>query len=304
MTDLLGPASAANATTSRPTDARVFGGSDTFFKDCTSPAANDGTVVEQAYLNGMLQQIRRAIRGMSVIENNADDDMLLKAIQANAAASAKLSDVVTYNAIYPYNGMSGGYATPTGSIVLNASGNNYCIFRGVQGFSTAAMTLAQRTFTTTANNTYHLRWLRVGGLVLRWLGDAGYNPGAQAETISGFDSNYDDCLVARIVTNSSNVLTVTVLTNLPSMNVVGNTYLTVVTPNTNTTFGTATVTLNWARTPQIMLAQFQGNANDTTPHDQDFQMQLTALNRYNFTIRIDDDWTINIGAMWHAICVA
>lgn len=80
--DLLGPANAANAVTVRPADARVFGTSDTFFQDCSSPSAKDGTRIMAAFLNGLLQQTRRAIRGMGITENNTSDDMLLNAILA------------------------------------------------------------------------------------------------------------------------------------------------------------------------------------------------------------------------------
>ena len=82
MTDLLGPASAPNAVTSRPADARVFGADDTWFKGCSGPDVDDGTEIQAEFENSMLAQMRRAIRGMGVAENNADDDMLLKAIMA------------------------------------------------------------------------------------------------------------------------------------------------------------------------------------------------------------------------------
>lgn len=82
MSDLLGPADAPNAVTVRPAESRTFDADDTFFKDCVNGVAGTGTSIQQAFLNGLLQQVRRAIRGMSITEDNADDDMLLKAIQA------------------------------------------------------------------------------------------------------------------------------------------------------------------------------------------------------------------------------
>lgn len=80
--DLLGPASADHAVASRPSDSRVFGVNDTWFTPCSTPLAEDGTEIEANWLNGILAQIRNAIRGMGVAENNADDDMLLKAIRS------------------------------------------------------------------------------------------------------------------------------------------------------------------------------------------------------------------------------
>lgn len=96
--DLLGPANATNAVTVQPADTRTFGATDTFFKDCTGPGSKDGTKVMAAFLNGALQQVRRAIRGMAVTENNADDDMLLKAIQT--ARDAYLIDTPTTKTVY------------------------------------------------------------------------------------------------------------------------------------------------------------------------------------------------------------
>ena len=91
MTDLLGPASATNAVTTRKTDGRSFPTGDTWFKPCTTAAAQDGTQIQADFLNGLLAQLRAAIRGNGkladgvtpvIAENNASDAMLLGAIQA------------------------------------------------------------------------------------------------------------------------------------------------------------------------------------------------------------------------------
>ncbi len=93
--DLIGPSNAPNSVTTRPADSRstngaVVGAADTWFQDCTSPAANDGTKVMAAWLNGIMGQLRNAIRGNGnllssstpvVVENDTDDSMLWKAIQ-------------------------------------------------------------------------------------------------------------------------------------------------------------------------------------------------------------------------------
>lgn len=88
--DILGPANAPNSVTVRPADDRTFGAADTFFKDCTSSTAADGTKIKSGWLNAMLSQFRLAIRGNGVTavgglpivtEDNADDSMLLKAMQ-------------------------------------------------------------------------------------------------------------------------------------------------------------------------------------------------------------------------------
>lgn len=87
--DIVGPASAPNSTTIRPTDTRTFGATDTWAKDCSSPTANDGTKIQAGWLNGWMGQLRNLIRGNGqtagsadiVAQDNTDDSMALKAIQ-------------------------------------------------------------------------------------------------------------------------------------------------------------------------------------------------------------------------------
>lgn len=88
--DLLGPAIAAGGVTVRPGETRAFGVSDTFFRDCTDAATDDGTAYEAAFFNAVLANIRSTIRGNGnltaggtpvVAEDNAADDLVLKAIQ-------------------------------------------------------------------------------------------------------------------------------------------------------------------------------------------------------------------------------
>lgn len=87
MTDLIGPGSnATNVVTARPAETRTFGPLDTWFRDCSSPSAGDGTRVPAAFLNMLAALVRQAIRQAGVTEDNADDLMLWKAMQAASAA--------------------------------------------------------------------------------------------------------------------------------------------------------------------------------------------------------------------------
>jgi hypothetical protein len=87
--DIVGPANAPNAVTSRPADTRSFGALDSWFKDCTSALANDGTKLHAGIMNALLGQLRNLIRGNGltagsaqiVADDNSDDNMALKAIQ-------------------------------------------------------------------------------------------------------------------------------------------------------------------------------------------------------------------------------
>lgn len=69
------------------------------------------------------------------------------------------------------------------------------------------VTTVQVDFPTAANKTYHLRWSPSAGFALKDIADTGYNPGSLPEASSAFDGGYDDMLIARGVTNASNVPT-------------------------------------------------------------------------------------------------
>lgn len=87
--DIIGPANAPNSTTARPTDDRSFGTTDSWFKDCSSAVANDGTKIKASWLNSVAAFARSLIRangntglGVAIVaEDNADDAMALKSIQ-------------------------------------------------------------------------------------------------------------------------------------------------------------------------------------------------------------------------------
>ncbi len=86
--DILGPADAAYAVTVRPADTRTFGAVDSWFKDCTSDDADDGTDVTAAFLNGVLASLRNVWRmnggkadNNPVVGETNDDQALVKAMQ-------------------------------------------------------------------------------------------------------------------------------------------------------------------------------------------------------------------------------
>lgn len=83
MPDFIGPANAPNAVTTRPSETRSFGASNTWFKDCTSVNDDDGTMIQAAWLNGIIALLRDPIVAASITIDNADD-MLTRAIRALA----------------------------------------------------------------------------------------------------------------------------------------------------------------------------------------------------------------------------
>jgi hypothetical protein len=91
MSDFLGPADAPNAVAIRPSDTRSFPTADTWFRDCSTATADDGTDIQAAFLNSVAAAMRAVARvngGTAadptikiVPENGLDDNLLIKAIQ-------------------------------------------------------------------------------------------------------------------------------------------------------------------------------------------------------------------------------
>ena len=88
MTDIVGPANAPNTVTARPAETRIFGAADTWFQDCSSGTANDGTRVMAAWLNAVIASLRQTIRangsliaGGPVVSEDNSDAMFANAIQ-------------------------------------------------------------------------------------------------------------------------------------------------------------------------------------------------------------------------------
>ena len=89
MVDLWGPGAfgSAGAAATRPPYTPTNGGADpeTFFQDCSSPSADDGTEWRSAGLNALLAQLRSVARKSGVPISNLDDNLLTKAIRSHGA---------------------------------------------------------------------------------------------------------------------------------------------------------------------------------------------------------------------------
>lgn len=88
MTDIFGPSLIAGGTSVRPGETRAFQALDTFFKDCSDPAIDDGTQLQAAFFNAVLASLRQVARGNGntataspiVADDNGNDAILLNAI--------------------------------------------------------------------------------------------------------------------------------------------------------------------------------------------------------------------------------
>lgn len=264
---------------------------DRWYAPCTSTEAGDGTLLSAQDFNMFVAQLREAIRGMGVTESPTDDLMLLKAIQAASIDIVALSENVQ---LFPEAKTADNKLTVsagTGEVVLSAVED--VVFRGLVKVSTFDWSLAQRTLAHLANKTYHLRLSLAGGFALKDLADAGYNASALDEGDPAFDTTYDDMLIAKVVTNGSNVATITRLLNAHAISteqqrVVQNLEFE---DNTNPVdiVNGEDVTLDWSRRPKARLIA----VNDMTSSHADDpsgpnygingienNFGLYALNRY------------------------
>jgi len=203
----------------------------------------------QAEMNEVIEQA-------GLTPSNSDMTQLFQAIDALISSATGGADTSTYllmtqararQLVFPEvlnsNAHFGVTAPSTGTIRIPASVQ----FRHRGIFD---ITTSQTDFATDPSKTYHLRWNPTDGFALKDLANGTYNPSTLAENNAAFDSTYDDMLIARIVTNSSNVATITNLANKANL-----TLQTIITGTNTQASGLNAArhdflnTFNWARRP-------------------------------------------------------
>lgn len=185
--------------------------------------------------------------------------------------------------------------------ILNTDATIVCISTGVGNVrlpggvdfmhrGIGLITTAQTDFVTDASKTYHLRWNPTDGFQLKDVVGGVYNPGALAETNVAFDSNYDDMLVARVITNAGNVPTITNLVNKAilkkqaTVSGAGTKY------GANGFYYVGTWVQNWARTPMVMF-----NGSSVTSGGVNYvegwinRIVSRVVTRYTASARVDED---------------
>lgn len=169
--------------------------------------------------HGILQEIRRVILSGGITPSNGSLSQLDAAIDAKIAAATGVGDtegflLVSQAAarlpIWPEVQTADGRFNVTSPGVGQARLPADVTFthRGVVNYTTV-----ETDFTLYASRTYHVRWNPDDGWQALDLSDVAYNPSALAENDPAFDTTYDDMLVARLVTNATNTVTVTNLAN-------------------------------------------------------------------------------------------
>lgn len=214
---------------------------------------------ELSLLNGLMFQLQSELKAVidegGVAHTNLSNTLVRDAIlNMIAAATGGSGDFVLMDQArarlpihFEVESADGriNVTTPSAGTVRVPSGATM-LHRGIYEITTA-----EEDFATAASKTYHLRWNPTDGFVLEDLADSLYNPSTLTEENVAFDSAYDDALISRVVTNSSNAATITNLSNkaklwLQTAMVGTSVYLS----GKNFSSALMQATINWARTPQ------------------------------------------------------
>ena len=217
---------------------------------------------DQALFNGLFHRIESEIGNVlslaGVTQSDAQYNQLGQAIQSLIDAATGggetegyllLSQAVARLPLFPE------FLTVDGKVTVSSPANGTVRLPGGVSFlhrGINSLVTAQTDFNTVSNKTYHLRWNPVDGFTLKDVGNGTYNPSSLSESDAAFDTTYDDMLVARIVTNSSNVPTITNLVNKDrlKLSVVKSGASGALDGVYSSTF-TGSETFNWSRTPVV-----------------------------------------------------
>ncbi|QIG74976.1 hypothetical protein EVC26_057 [Rhizobium phage RHph_I72] len=249
-------------------------------------------------------ELNKIITAAGLTPSNADMTQVWQAIQIMIDASTGGGDPSSYLTMLqararlpffpevlasPYHF---GVISPGTGQVRVPSGVNFQ-HRGIY-----PQTTVQTDFATDPSKIYHLRWNPTDGFTLKDLASLVYNPGALAETNAIFDTTYDDMLVARVITNSSNVVTIT---NLINRHRIMDNYQDIAPPTSligvNGANRTAVITFNYARTPKTSVHFYSIDYAGEYPAgsgDQDQRITET-LTRYQDSIVLMYDFSTSIG---------
>ncbi len=249
-------------------------------------------------------EVNKVITQAGITPSNGDMTQLYQAIQALIDAATGGGDTSNFILmsqararlpIYPeISNVAGhfGITTPGTGQVRIPAGISFQ-HRGIFPITTVQADLA-----TDPSKTYHLRWNPTDGFALKDLASSIYNPSTLAENVETFDSSYDDMLCARIITNSSNVPTITNLINRNILRASGEAtgpgtfgaggfgIEDATLPSAITHF--ATVPVNFARRPDAFLSALNDMAMGTTTGG--------PAGERNFGCRCDDRYSIKLWA--------
>lgn len=228
--------------------------------------AEVGHVIDHAGIaqtDARFTQLREAIQSLiAAATGSGDTSQFLLTAQARARLPI-FPEVLTNDGLMNVSSPGIGSVRVPGGVAF--------LHRGIFPINTT-----QTDFPTDASKVYHLRWDPTNGFRLRDLASPTYNPTTLAESNTFFDSTYDDMLVARVITNSSNIATITNLVNKARI------VTTVVANSALATGGRSLVhTLNFARVGIPCLASIVPPGGN---RDSDVFVRVDGNTRYALTI--------------------
>lgn len=273
---------------------------------------------DRELFNGLLQRLEaemgNVMNAAGLTQTDADMTQLLQAInfliEAATGGGATENYLLMTQArarlpIFPEIQTTDGTMTLTAPATgtVRVPGGVTFLHRGI-----FPVTTAQTDFTTEANNTYHVRWNAADGLVFKRLADATYNPSSLSEAHSSFDSKYDDMIIARVITNSANVATITNLINKNDIRIAGEEISAFgslsagqhqdgVRPSQTSQY--TAVNINFARTPMVYLTAINDLMTRDNPQlSGEVNVGARPLNRYQVAVWGQGD--IDIWTGWAA----
>lgn len=269
------------------------------YKDRNTGAGEPGSRVPALAIEMPQREILTVITSAGIPPNRTDPTQLNAAIDAKIALAigsgeSPLDDLLTllrskmlvYPEILTSDGKIPCFSPSTGTVRVPLG----YTFRHRGVFD---VTTLQQDFATVANKIYHLIWDPTNGLQQKDLADSGYNPTAAAETSQIFESTYDRMLICRVVTDASNVATITNLVNRDRLARSNRRTGTPGALGAGTLSFTSTETYDWARTPTVpvITGSVQADAAPAAAMDHIAGwVDNVVVTRYSATARVRTDW--------------
>lgn len=228
---------------------------DASYVDRSTPDAQSGSKVPRQAVEHPQREIIAVIADAGLTPSEGDLTQLLQAI------NIKIERLRVNLPIFPQVENSTGKLTVTAispGLIRIPAGQEFTI-RGGKLVTTEVTDLV-----TVPNRTYHLRWNAAwtasNGFELKSLADVTYNASGLAadEILPAFDSSYDEPLFARVVTDGSNVATITPLVNKADLASELKISLGLPSALAWTTLASSGATLDWSRKPKFGQPLIQG----------------------------------------------
>jgi hypothetical protein len=185
------------------------------------------------------------------------DEVLGRAAVPAYVTPGGLATLAQLQPLFPEIEAAGAVLTfshASGSLVVGAAGQTW-VHRGLRRFGIDQILLADRTFATVANKTYHVRWHAPGTGTATPAATypngrfelADLTGASPAEGDPSYDTTFDRMLVARVVTNGSNVATITALLNRARLDVLFNSTGSSTSYGSRSSVPRITGSVNWSR---------------------------------------------------------